>query len=73
MIDDNFEYEIESLKSVLDRLDDVAMVSLRSFIENKDPYFKNLEKRIHRARRAILKAISELEKSDQLQSSDQID
>lgn len=73
LLDDNFEPEIESLKAVLDRLDDAAMSSLRSFIVEKDPSFRALEKRIHRARRAVARAISELETPNGIGDSDQSD
>lgn len=73
MLDDNFESEIESLKLVLNRLDDAAMASLRSFIEEKDPSFRSLEKRIHRARRGLIRAIGELEGMDGTDNPAQID
>jgi hypothetical protein len=71
--ENNFETEIESLNVVLDRLDEAAMSSLRRFIETKDPSFRTLEKRIHRARRSVARAVSELEMSNDMGDSDQYD
>lgn len=70
MHDNKFESEIESLKAVLDRLDEAAMSSLRSFIETKEPSFRTLEKRIHRARRAVARAVSELDMSNDMGDGD---
>lgn len=56
----DFDDEVESLKSVLERLDDFAMDALQGFIDSGDSSLKDREKRIHRARRAVAKAISEL-------------
>lgn len=66
MYQTDFSSEVESLKQVLERLDDSAMSALRGYISSNDPGDKEMEKRIHRARRAITKAILELDGSASL-------
>lgn len=58
---DNFSSELEVLRGVLERLDDMAMDQLREFMSSQNPKDREMEKRIHRARRAIMKAIGELD------------
>lgn len=53
--------ELANLRKVLERLDDVAMEALSEFIASRDPGDREAEKRIHRARRALAKAIAELD------------
>lgn len=55
-----FGEEVESLKSILEKLDDGAIEALQQFIDCGDPALRDREKRIHRARRAVAKAITEL-------------
>ncbi len=57
----DFSGETEVLRGVLERLDDMAMDALREFISSENSQHKEIEKRIHRARRAIMKAIGELD------------
>jgi DNA replication initiation complex subunit (GINS family) len=59
----DFYEEVESLKQVLERLDDRAISALREYISSSDPGEKEMERKIHRARRAITKAIFELDGS----------
>lgn len=59
----DFEAEIESIQQVLERLDEVAIDTLREFLNEGDPNLKDLEKKIHRARRALSKAINELSRT----------
>ncbi|MDA8080803.1 MAG: hypothetical protein M0Z96_04215 [Actinomycetota bacterium] len=65
MISDDFSKEVESLRQIMERLDDLAMEALREYISSKDPLDRELEKRVHRARRAVAKAIGELEATEQ--------
>ncbi|TAN20415.1 MAG: hypothetical protein EPN30_10265 [Actinomycetota bacterium] len=60
MLVNDFSPEVEALKGVLERLDYLAMDALREFMASNDQRDKDTEKRIHKARRAIIKAISEL-------------
>ena len=62
----DFSEEVENLKQVLERLDDRAISSLREYISSSDPEEKEMEKKIHRARRAIARAIFALDGSDTL-------
>ncbi len=57
----DFSSEAEVLRGVLERLDDMAMDALREFMSTENHEHKEIEKRIHRARRAIMKAIGELD------------
>ena len=57
----NFSSELDALRDVLERLDYMAMDKLREFMASQDPKDREMEKRIHRARRAIMKAIGVLD------------
>lgn len=63
-----FSEETESLKSILERLDYCAIEALREFIENGDVIYKEREKSIHRARRALDRVIAELTSLDQMEA-----
>lgn len=56
--------EVETLRQIMERLDDLAMEALGEYISSKDPLDREMEKRVHRARRAVAKAIGELEGTD---------
>jgi hypothetical protein len=57
----DFSEEVENLKQILERLDDRAISALREYISSSDTREKEMERKIHRARRAITKAIFELD------------
>lgn len=57
----NFDTEIDGMKQILDVLDDAAIKALRSYMESGTADLKIAEKRIHKVRRAITRAIAELE------------
>ncbi len=59
----DFSSEIGQLKSVLDELEDRAMHALQDFMASGNDMERQLEKRVHRARHAIAKAIKELDSS----------
>lgn len=59
----DFEEEIESLQRVLERLDEIALDTLRELIHEGDSGLKEFEKRVHRARRALSRAITELSRN----------
>ncbi len=61
MFSNDFSIEVEALRQVLERLDDLAMEVLQEYISGEDPLDREMEKRVHRARRAVSKAISELD------------
>ncbi len=63
MYSPEFITQVESLKTVLDQLDELAMSALREYMSSGDAKDREMEKRIHRARRAIVKAIAELDQS----------
>lgn len=57
----NFETEIDSMRQILEVLDDSAIKALRGFMESGTEDLKIAEKRIHKVRRALMRAIAELE------------
>ncbi len=65
VISGDFSIEVESLRQIMERLDDLAMEALQEYISSKDPLDREMEKRVHRARRAVAKAIGELEMTEQ--------
>lgn len=65
MFSGDFSIEVETLRQIMERLDDLAMDVLQEYISSEDPLDREMEKRVHRARRAVAKAIGELEMTEQ--------